>query len=92
MSVLLFVMLIGFIFLGVPIGFSILLSSTLFLQITKMKPLVVVAQRMMTAVGADLSQCERRVLIGNRTLRRAFRNGRLRALLSPWSDLPGSDG
>lgn len=51
MSVLLFVLLIGFIFLGVPIGFSILLSSTLFLQITKMKPLVVVAQRM--ALGMD---------------------------------------
>ena len=51
MGALLFVLLLGFIFVGLPIGFSILLSSTMFLQITSLKPLIVVAQKI--ALGLD---------------------------------------
>ncbi len=51
MGALLFVLLLGFIFVGLPIGFSILLSSTIFLQITSLKPLIVVAQKI--ALGLD---------------------------------------
>ena len=51
MGALLFVLLLGFIFVGLPIGFSILLSSTMFLQITSLKPLIVVAQKI--AIGID---------------------------------------
>lgn len=53
MSVILFVLLLVFIFAGLPIGFCILLSSTLFLQITSLKPLLVVAQKL--ALGLDSS-------------------------------------
>lgn len=53
MGILLLGLLLALIFLGVPIGFTILLSSSLFLQITSLKPLVVVAQKL--ALGLDSS-------------------------------------
>lgn len=53
MGVLLIGLLLVLIFFGVPIGFTILLSSSLFLQITELKPLVVVAQKL--ALGLDSS-------------------------------------
>ncbi|MBQ3210055.1 MAG: TRAP transporter large permease [Oscillospiraceae bacterium] len=46
MSIMLFALLLVFIFVGMPIGFAILSSSALFLQITELKPLVVVAQKL----------------------------------------------
>ena len=53
MGILLLGMLLVMIFFGIPIGFTILLSSSLFLQITDLKPLVVVAQKL--ALGLDSS-------------------------------------
>lgn len=53
MGVLLLGLLLALIFLGLPIGFCILLSSSIFLQITDLKPLVVVAQKI--ALGLDSS-------------------------------------
>lgn len=53
MGALLIGLLLVLIFLGVPIGFTILLSSSLFLQITDLKPLVVVAQKLV--LGLDSS-------------------------------------
>lgn len=53
MGALLIGLLLALIFFGVPIGFTILLSSALFLQITELKPLVVVAQKL--ALGLDSS-------------------------------------
>ena len=53
MGILLLGMLLVMIFFGIPIGFAILLSSSLFLQITDLKPLVVVAQKL--ALGLDSS-------------------------------------
>ena len=46
MGVLLFALLLILIFVGIPIGFAILASSSLFLQITNLKPMVVVAQKL----------------------------------------------
>lgn len=53
MGALLFGLLLALIFMGLPIGFCILLSSTVFLQITSLKPLLVVAQKL--ALGLDSS-------------------------------------
>ena len=53
MGALLLGLLLVLIFFGVPIGFTILLSSALFLQITDLKPLIVVAQKL--ALGLDSS-------------------------------------
>lgn len=53
MTVLLLGLLLAFIFLGLPIGFCILLSSTLFLQITNLKPLVIVAQKLVLGLDAS---------------------------------------
>lgn len=53
MGALLLGLLLVLIFVGMPIGFAILMSSSLFLQITDLKPLVVVAQRL--ALGLDSS-------------------------------------
>lgn len=49
-AVLLISMLLVFMFLGIPIAFSITLSSIFFLMITHMRPLVVVAQNTMTGM------------------------------------------
>ena len=53
MGALLFILLLVLIFFGLPIGFCILLSSTVFLQVTSLKPLLVVAQKL--ALGLDSS-------------------------------------
>ncbi len=51
MAAMLFILLIVLIMVGVPIGFSILLSSTIYLQVTELKPLVIIAQKI--ALGLD---------------------------------------
>jgi len=51
-SIILFVTLLVLIFLGVPIVFSIGLSSAAFLLITGMKPLTIIAQRTMTGMDS----------------------------------------
>lgn len=51
MAVLLFGLLLAFMVIGVPIAFSIELSSAFFLLITDMRPVVLVAQRLVT--GSD---------------------------------------
>ena len=53
MGALLFILLLVLIFFGLPIRFCILLSSTVFLQVTSLKPLLVVAQKL--ALGLDSS-------------------------------------
>ena len=51
MAGLLFGLLFLFMLIGIPIAFSIQLSSAAFLNITELKPLILVAQRMM--IGMD---------------------------------------
>ena len=53
MGVLLLGLLLVLIFFGIPIGFSILLTSTLFIQATDLTELVVIPQRL--ALGLDSS-------------------------------------
>jgi C4-dicarboxylate transporter DctM subunit len=48
---LVFCLLFGFMFIGVPIAFSIELAGAFFLMITDLRPLLLVAQRMV--VGAN---------------------------------------
>lgn len=49
---ILFVAMFGLIFLGVPVAFSIAASSSIFLLITQMKPLMLVPQRMLTGLDS----------------------------------------
>lgn len=51
MGFLVFCLLFGFMFIGVPIAFSIELAGAFFLMITDLRPLLLVAQRMV--VGAN---------------------------------------
>lgn len=51
MGLLVFCLLFGFMFIGVPIAFSIELAGAFFLMITNLRPLLLVAQRMV--VGAN---------------------------------------
>lgn len=53
MGVLLLGLLLVLIFFGIPIGFAILLTSTLFIQVTDLTELVVIPQRL--ALGLDSS-------------------------------------
>ena len=53
MGVLLLGLLLVLIFFGIPIGFAILLTSTLFIQATDLTELVVIPQRL--ALGLDSS-------------------------------------
>lgn len=48
----LFVAMFSLIFLGVPVAFSIAASSSIFLLITQMKPLMLVPQRMLTGLDS----------------------------------------
>lgn len=49
---ILFVAMFSLIFLGVPVAFSIAASSSIFLLITQMKPLMLVPQRMLTGLDS----------------------------------------
>ena len=53
MAILLLGLLLVLIFIGIPVGFAILLTSSLFIQITDLTPLVIVAQRLV--LGLDSS-------------------------------------
>lgn len=50
-GLLLFVFLLLFMMMGLPVAFSITLSNAVFLEITQLKPLVLIAQRIM--IGMD---------------------------------------
>lgn len=49
---ILFLVMFGLIFLGVPVAFSICASSTVFLMITQLRPLLLVPQRMLTGLDS----------------------------------------
>jgi len=51
-AVILFIAMFILIFMGVPVAFSIAASSSVFLLITQMKPLLIVPQRMLTGLDS----------------------------------------
>lgn len=51
-ALVLFCIIFALIFLGVPVAFSICASSSVFLMITQMKPLMIVPQRMLTGLDS----------------------------------------
>ena len=51
-AVILFIVMFILIFMGVPVAFSIAASSSVFLLITQMKPLLIVPQRMLTGLDS----------------------------------------
>lgn len=51
-AIILFIAMFVLIFMGVPVAFSIAASSSIFLMITEMKPLLIVPQRMLTGLDS----------------------------------------
>ena len=51
-AIIVFIAMFALIFLGVPVAFSIAASSTVFLIVTQLRPLLLVPQRMLTGLDS----------------------------------------